>query len=856
MKKPLTILPLLLLFILAVHRLPAQQVWAEEEINQSIPTPVDRYRLSHPFEISYGPDDSLYITEKVGRVVQVSAITGKRRIILDYRANVNSGVTATSIAQRGMMGLALDKNFKNGNYYIYVAYSNNASNVRISRFTYTPGGNLGSEQILITGIPAGSDHSSGRLVYGPDDKLYYTCGDLGNNQFNNRCTQIRSQDLPTSAEVSGANYAKYSGKTLRLNLDGSIPSDNPLLDPDGAGGQAAVRSHIFTLGHRNPQGLAFETNTNLGNTYPVLKPSGILYSSEHGVRTDDEINILSSGNNYGWPYWSGYRNATPENYHYINWSTSGSCGSTGYNEVTIPAGADVIEENEFPAGSFTEPIFSMYAKCNGASNCNTTLTSGTDWMEFPTIAPSSIDYYGFTYIPGWYKSLIIPTLRRGTLYRYKLNAAGNGVTGDSLPLFRRYDRFRDLATKNGNIFFVVTDSVGDTSGPSGSGTSTLTARGAIMKYTFRGYQDVGGKSSLPTSIGVTTGTAGSCNPSTMVIISPAKGNANVWVPITGPDGNIMAEIYANGNNLDTVVSSFYRNTGAIRTTAGKKYLDRNMTITPKVQPGSAVKLRLYISKTEFDDLNNDAASGISALTDLRILKNNDPCGSNVSSNTTVLTPDFWDPHGANAYVLQFNNLTGFSSFYFGASGISTLPVNLITFKGTLQENHTLLQWQTSAESNSSHFAVERSIDGINFSAIASVTAAGSSTGTRSYSYIDREVATLPATVIYYRLRMVDIDSKYDYSNIVTVSLADMTDRIKFAPNPVMDEARATVTAFAEGNAQWRIFDNTGRMVMQGNIVLHRGKNIVPVSLSNLSAGTYYFNLKGGDIDQKIKFQKL
>lgn len=869
MKKPPLVLFIFLLVVLILQsRLQAQEVWATEQINRTLTPSGQRYWLMHPFEIAYGPDDSLYITEKVGRVIQVSAKDGKRKIILDYRSVVSSGVTysggvATNIEQRGMMGLALHKNFKNGTNYIYIAYSNNSSNVRISRFTYSTTTwtlDPASESVLITGIPASSDHSSGRLIYGPDDKLYYSCGDMGNNQFNNRCNEIRAQKLPTTSDISGANYANYSGKILRINLNGTIPTDNPSFDPDGAGPQAAVVSHIFTMGHRNPQGLVFETNTNYGDAFPVLKTSGTFYSSEHGVRTDDEINILSSGNNYGWPYWSGFRDASPDNYHYINWSSSGSCSGTTYNEVTVPPGATIVEENTYAVGAFTEPIFSMYARCNGASNCATTLTTGTDWMKFPTIAPSSIDYYGFTYIPGWNKSLIIPTLRRGTIYRYKLNAAGTAVTGDSIPYFFRTDRYRDIAIKAGNIIFAVTDSTGSTSGPSGGGTSTLSAPGTILKYTFLGYQDNGsGRSTLPTSIGVTAGTISTCNPATQVVIGPSYGNANVWVPITGPDGNIMAEIYANGVNLDTVRSSFYINSGANRSTAGVKYLNRNMTITPKFQPGvgQSVKIRLYISKVEYDALDLDGTSGISGLSDLRILKNNDACGGAVSSNTQTITPSYTPVlHGSGAYVVQYDNLQSFSSFYFGASGISTLPVELLTFKGTLHNNVSELQWQTSQEINTSHFVVERSIDGVNYNSIGSVAANGNSHATLNYNYADNQVANLPATVVYYRLKIVDKDGQFAYSKVVTVSLTYIVGHVVVAPNPVSGEAKVSIVAATNGKLQWRLIDNTGRVVYQGVENLNAGNNQINIDMHRLSGGIYYLNLTTDGIDKKVKIQKL
>lgn len=846
------------------NKLSAQEVFAVDSINRTLTPSGSRYYLAHPYEITYGPDDSLYITEKVGRVRIVSALTGHSRIILDHRASTYLNISrngfgvATSIGQNGMMGLALHKDFKGSgsNNYIYIAYSNNNSSLRISRFTYnTTTGQLGSELILVSGVPAGGDHSSGRLVYGSDDKLYYSCGDLGANQFGNRCNPIVAQDLPTSAEISANNYLKYQGKILRINLDGTIPADNPLLDPDAGGPQVAVRSHIFSYGHRNPQGLAFEIGTNNGTTYPSLTPGGNLYSSEHGVRTDDEINIISSGNNYAWPYWAGFRDNPAQNYRYINWSSAGAnCSSTSYNEVVIPSGATVLQENTFAAGTFTDPIFSMYPACNGASNCNVTLTSGTNWMQYPTIAPSSIDHYGFTNIPGWHQSLLVPTLRRGTLYRYKLNNTRNGIVNDSVSYFFRTDRYRDLTLKNGNIIFTVTDSIGSTSGPSGGGTNVLSRPGTILKYTFLGYQNNGGnnKSTLPTTIDVTDGPVNTSNNGSTVTIDAT--NSNYWVPLTGPDGNILAEIFANGQTLGTVTSCFYKHSGAIRTQGSVRYLDRNITITPQFQPVSPVRIRLYFSKAEFDALDTDPLSGITSITDIKILKNQDACGSSVSSTTSLINPVYAEAHGANGYVLQAN-ISSFSSFYFGSSNL-ILPLRLLTFTANYFNGTVLLRWETEQERNTDYFVIERNT-GDGFKIIGNVTAAGNTTTRSVYNYNDFDAVSLGVASAQYRLKTIDKDGSFVYSSVVLISFADLITSLLVSPNPVVNgTAKVAITCSTEQQARWKLTDNSGRILQTGTVQLLKGLNSFTINADQLSAGIYFLDVSSQLIIQRVKLQKL
>ncbi|HZG72162.1 MAG TPA: PQQ-dependent sugar dehydrogenase, partial [Chondromyces sp.] len=115
---------------------------------------------------------------------------------------------------------------------------------------------------LLAGIPGGSIHNGGRLAFSPDGKLFATAGDAGNPE--------NAQSLDTLA-----------GKILRVNTDGSIPDDNPF-----------ARSYIYSYGHRNPQGLAWAED-------------GTMYSTEHGQRAHDEINLIKPGKNYGWPIIQG-----------------------------------------------------------------------------------------------------------------------------------------------------------------------------------------------------------------------------------------------------------------------------------------------------------------------------------------------------------------------------------------------------------------------------------------------------------------------------------------------------------------------------------------------------------------------
>lgn len=448
------------------------------------------YRLAHPFDIVYGPDNFLYITEKIGRIVRVDTGTGARQIILDIQNLVTLNITrsgsgaATNIGQNGMLGLALHPQFANGHDTVFVAYSYNASNIRIVKYKFNPGPSpsLTNPVTVIQGIPAGGDHSTGRLIVGADNKLYYSCGDLGHNQFGNRCLEIRSQMLPSQAEINSANYALYSGKILRINFDGSIPADNPVWN--------GVRSHIYTIGHRNPQGLVWEKNPSNGYTFPTLMVGGKLFSSEHGPNTDDEVNSIESGRNYGWPYIAG--DTDEVNFQYINWSTATNCNQAFVESpFYIPAGATVIQEKNAPAevkANFRKPLVKAYTDCSPLPSSVCEIANG-GWLKFPTIAPSSIEFYHLNSgrgIPNWYPSLLVPTLRTGTLFRYRLNAARDMIIGDSIQYFKSVNRYRDIALSPDGKIYIITDSIGSTSGPSGSNQTNLANKGAILVFQYTG----------------------------------------------------------------------------------------------------------------------------------------------------------------------------------------------------------------------------------------------------------------------------------------------------------------------------------------------------------------------------------
>jgi PQQ-dependent dehydrogenase (s-GDH family) len=281
-----------------------------------------------------------------------------------------------------------------------------------------------------------------------------TRGDHGSNWLANACNEIRSQELPTADEVRARDWSKYQGKILRLNLDGSIPGDNPLFN--------GVRSHIYTYGHRNPQGLVFASN-------------GLLYSAEHGPSTDDELNVITAGGNYGWPLVAGYKD--DRSYTYSNWSASSPepCKTLKFSSLNIPASVPKKNESDF-TGSFIAPLVTFFTVPAGYELAK----SGT-----ATIAPSGLDLYTSKAIPGWADSVIVAGMRTGAIYRAKLSRDGTHVDGAPLEYFKAATRYRDLAiSPDGLRIYASTDDHGPTMGDRGQTAGVLANPGAILEFSY------------------------------------------------------------------------------------------------------------------------------------------------------------------------------------------------------------------------------------------------------------------------------------------------------------------------------------------------------------------------------------
>ncbi|MEI6948844.1 PQQ-dependent sugar dehydrogenase [Paraflavisolibacter sp. H34] len=313
-------------------------------------------KLNHVWEIVWGPDNFLWITQRGGHISRVNPANGAVLPLLSLPDVHSSG-------EGGLLGMALHPDFATQPYvYVVYTYQSNAGyREKVVRFTYN-GTTLAAPAILLDGIRAASIHNGSRLVI-QQDKLFISTGDAS--------TRALAQDT-----------ASPNGKILRLHLDGSIPADNPF-----------PQNPVWSWGHRNPQGLVLVDNQ--------------LFSSEHGASTDDEINRIEKGRNYGWP------------------DVQGPCNT--------PAEQRLCAER-----NIKEPLRA--------------------WT--PTLAVCGLAFYDKDLVPQWKSSLLLVTLKNSRMYQLQLNESRTAITGEAELFNGKYGRLRSVCVAPDGRVFVGTSNGG------------------------------------------------------------------------------------------------------------------------------------------------------------------------------------------------------------------------------------------------------------------------------------------------------------------------------------------------------------------------------------------------------------
>lgn len=325
-------------------------------------TPVGGFRtrtvisaLDVPWEIIWGPDNRLWTTERRGIVSRINPETGEKQTILTLSDCQQTG-------ESGLLGMVLHPDFGQSPF-VYLVYTYSKSGTiteKLVRYRYENKA-LTQPTVLLDNVAAANIHNGSRLLFLPDKTLLMSTGDAANPAFSQNRTSL-------------------NGKILRLNLDGSIPADNPF-----------PNSYVWSLGHRNAQGL-------------LLHPNGLVYSSEHGPNSDDEINIVRKGGNYGWPNVLG----------------------------PVDGGEQAFAQANNVTGSILH------------------------WS--PTIAPSDLAWYASDRIPALKNKLLMSVLKNEMLVAVTLSADGQTVTGQEQLLKNQFGRLRDVCVSPDGRVFLATNS--------------------------------------------------------------------------------------------------------------------------------------------------------------------------------------------------------------------------------------------------------------------------------------------------------------------------------------------------------------------------------------------------------------
>ncbi len=221
--------------------------------------------LDFPVSMAFAADGRLFYNEKFSGQIRVVDTTGPSPQVIPLPFALVPFVNNST--EMGLLGIALDPAWATTPWlYVYHTFDNGTvQENRISRF-WAANDTAGASETIVTGIPAWPYHNGGVIQFGPDGKLYATTGDANNGALS-------------------PDTAYLGGKVLRFEKDGSIPADNPL-----------AGSPVYSRGHRNVFGLTFEPRTGR----PII--------TENGELTNDEVNAIKPGENYGWPWDAGFAN--------------------------------------------------------------------------------------------------------------------------------------------------------------------------------------------------------------------------------------------------------------------------------------------------------------------------------------------------------------------------------------------------------------------------------------------------------------------------------------------------------------------------------------------------------------------
>jgi glucose/arabinose dehydrogenase len=458
---------LILILLMTLMLLPALQ--SASAIPAGFTDSVLARGLDLPTAMEFAPDGRLFVTEKDGdvRIIKNGALLSTPFVT----------IPVDTFGERGLLGIAFDPNFASNRYvYVYYTTSTDPIHNRVSRFTAdtaSPDRALaGSERVLLelTGSNNGF-HNGGAIHFGKDGKLYVASGDHGG--YNN----------PQS-------LSSYFGKILRINADGTVPTDNPFYNT------ANAKKEIWALGLRNPFTFAFSPSS----TGPQM------YINDVGADAWEEINAGSAGANYGWPTCEG----SCSNSSFVNPVHSYAHPSDGGRSI---AGGAFYHASQFPSEYSGSYFFGDYV-----AGFIKRLTPGNQVVDFITNASSPVDIK-----VGQDGSLYYLSIGSGEVHKVQYSSGGNSAP-NAIASGSPASGAAPLTVNFGGSG--STDPNGDTltyswnfgDGTSASGVTTSHTYGSAGPYTATLTVSDGRGGTDTATVAVTVGT-----PPAATISTPAAG---------------------------------------------------------------------------------------------------------------------------------------------------------------------------------------------------------------------------------------------------------------------------------------------------------------------------------------------
>lgn len=290
--------------------------------------------LDTPWSIVFLPNGDALVSERGGTIKRIAK--GARRATTVARV---PGVVEEG--EGGLLGLAVSPTYAKDR--LVYAYFTGARDNRIVRFRVTASTRSIRPTTVLTGLRKAGVHNGGRIAFGPDGKLYATVGDAGDTS-------------------SSQDRGSQNGKILRMNPTGSVPGDNPFRG-----------SRVWSLGHRNPQGLAFDRG-------------GRLWAPEFGQNTYDEVNLVQQGRNYGWPEVEGRGDTDGGRYTnpQVQWTT----------DESSPSGAAVVGSRLYVAGLGGERLWTVPLRGAKAGTPKASLVGRYGRIRAVTAAPDGSLWIG------------------------------------------------------------------------------------------------------------------------------------------------------------------------------------------------------------------------------------------------------------------------------------------------------------------------------------------------------------------------------------------------------------------------------------------------------------------------------